>query len=115
MAVITPDDVAAAIGRDIDTEAEITQVEQWISDVEMLIAARPGITLDDLDQPMLAYVEREVVVDWMIYRSKTAEADRDSRGVYLRAALDPWWALLSPETKAGAVTGSVRLTSALTR
>lgn len=117
MAVIDANDVATAIGRPISDENEQEQVEQWIADVEMLIGARLG-DLDDLDQSLLAYVEREVVISRMRHRSEesdtSARTDTGTENYFLRV-LDPWWALLSPATRAGSTTGSVRLTSALTR
>lgn len=117
MAVIDYTDVATAIGRPISDENEQAQVTQWIADVELLISARLG-ALADLDQDLLAYVEREAVIARMRHRdedsSDGASVDTGSENYFLRV-LAPWWALLSPETRAGAMTGSVRLTSSLTR
>jgi hypothetical protein len=121
MAVIDLTDVATAIGRPISTEEEQAQVDQWIADVELLIGARLG-DLADLDQDLLAYVEREAVIARMRYKeNRNADAggraddtDTGQENYFLRV-LAPWWALLSPETGAGSTTGSVRLTSSLTR
>jgi hypothetical protein len=73
MAVIIVDDVATAIGRPISDPDEQAQVEQWISDVELLIGARLG-NLALLNQSLLAYVEREAVIARMRYRE-----DRNSQ------------------------------------
>lgn len=122
MSVITYQDVETAVGRPMSDQDEQEQVTQWISDVEMLIGARLG-DLTELDQPLLAYVEREVVIARMRYRrdrnsqrSTSSEDDVDTgQEHYFLRVLNQWWALLSPETRAGFGTGSVRLTSALTR
>jgi hypothetical protein len=104
MAVITVDDVATAIGRPISDPDEQAQVEQWISDVELLIGARLG-NIALLNQSLLAYVEREAVIARMRYRedrnsqASGAGDDTDS-GLehYFLRVLDPWWVLLSPGT-----------------
>lgn len=102
MAVIEVDDIAVRIGRPISDADEAAQVDQWIADVEMLLGARLG-DLDLLDQTLLAYVEREVVVEWMRHRSEEAEADQESKGSYFLRILDPWWSLLDAgDTGSGA-------------
>jgi hypothetical protein len=110
MAVTLVEDVATAIGRPISDADENAQVQQWISDVELLIGARLGdLTL--LDQDLLAYVEREAVVARMRYRQdrnsqrSTGNEDDTDTGEehYFLRILDPWWALLSPgKTEGGA-------------
>lgn len=108
MAVITYEVVATAIGRPINDADERAQVTQWISDVEMLIEAKIDDwdleSLDDLNQPLLKYVVREVVIARMRYRedrntqrADASEDDTDS-GLehYFLRVLDPWWALLAP-------------------
>lgn len=98
MAAISVEDVATAIGRPITSDDEYAQVDQWISDVELLIGARLG-DLGNLDQSLLAYVERETVIARMRHRSEAPEGgntvDTGSENYFLRV-LEPWWALLSP-------------------
>lgn len=105
MAVIDYTVVETAIGRPISDSDEQNQVEQWIADVEMLIAARLGV-VSALDQTLLAYVEREAVVARMRYREdrnsqrSTASDDDTDTGYehYFLRVLAPWWALLSPDS-----------------
>jgi hypothetical protein len=114
VAIIDYTDVATAIGRPISDDDERAQVEQWISDVELLIGARLG-DLSLLDQSLLAYVEREAVVARMRYRADrnslrtTANEDAvdDGEEHYFLRILSPWWALLSPG-KTGSGAFSVR-------
>jgi hypothetical protein len=107
MTVATVDDVATSLGRPITDVAEVAQVEQWLGDAELLIAARLGdITL--LDQAMLAYVEREAVVLKMRnpegYQSETVDDYTyrwgENRGRV--SILDEWWNLLDPDAGGGA-------------
>lgn len=100
MAVITYEDVATGIGRPISDEDEQAKVEQWIHDVEMLLGVRLG-DLADLNQNVLAYVEREVVIAWM--RERSARSDRtdgeSTPAITLAALLDPWWSLFTTSTE----------------
>lgn len=96
----TADDVATSLGRSL-TDAEIGQVEQWITDAELLIGARLG-DIAELDQDVLAYVEREAVLARLRnpdgYQSETIDdytyrLPEETRRVTI---LPEWWDLLSP-------------------
>ena len=103
MPVITYDDVATAIGRPISDSNEQNQVEQWISDVEMILTARLG-DLTERDQNLLAYVVRESVIARMRHRSETTDETVTEDNYFLRI-LEPWWALLDPtDSGSGAFT-----------
>lgn len=111
MAIITTDDISAALGRATPaTEAETFQWDMWIGDALMLIEARLG-NPDDLDPTRLAYVVREAVVahvrrpddatsvDVRVDDGQVSRTYRSSAGrITIR---DEWWNLLSPTSSAG--------------
>lgn len=111
MAAISVEDVATAIGRPITSDDEYAQVDQWISDVELLIGAK--LVLADLDQNLLAYVERETVIARMRHRSETQattdDVDQGDENYFLRV-LGPWWTLLAPQKEIASSMYSVRPT-----
>lgn len=114
MAVITYEQVQTSLGRSL-TVTERAQAQMWISDAEVQIRARLG-DLALLDQDLLAYVVREAVVSKVkrpdAASSTTVAVDDGSvTKRYDREAstgtvtiTEEWWALLTPETEAGAWT-----------
>ena len=58
MTAATVEDVETAIGRPVSSDAELRQIEWWLSGVEILIQSRLG-DLSALDQDVLRYVEAE--------------------------------------------------------
>lgn len=99
MPIVNVEDIAIDIGRPISDADEIGQVEQRIADVETILSARLG-DLADLNQPLLGYVERTVVIEWMRHR---AESSDETPGEYksMLLALDPWWSILASAGAAG--------------
>lgn len=61
MTAATVEDVETAIGRPVSSDAELRQIEWWLSGVEILIQSRLG-DVSALDQDVLRYVEAEAVV-----------------------------------------------------
>ncbi len=107
---VTPDDIAVALGRTAPDQdsPEYAQWEMWISDAQMLIAARLG-DLEDLDQARLTYVIREAVVahvrkpddatqvDISVDDARSSRTYRSSKGRV--TIIDEWWDLLSPSDR----------------
>lgn len=108
MTAATVEDVETAIGRPVSSDAELRQIEWWLSGVEILIQSRLG-DVSALDQDVLRYVEAEAVVA-KIRRgdsrvsSETVVIDdgsmtrRFETGVQTSDISDEWWALLNPST-----------------
>lgn len=108
MTAATAEDVETAIGRPVSSDAELRQIEWWLSGVEILIQSRLG-DVSALDQDVLRYVEAEAVVA-KIRRgdsrvsSETVSVDdgsltrRFETGVQTSDISDEWWALLNPVT-----------------
>ena len=115
--MVTPDNVAVALGRTAPDSPEFEQWEMWIEDALMLIGARlvgtgdsQVASLDDLDQTKLDYVVREAVkaqvlrpddatsVDVRVDDGSVSKTYRSSAGrVTIR---DEWWDLLMPSNSA---------------
>jgi hypothetical protein len=105
--MVTPDDIAVALGRASTSDTELDQWSMWIADARMLIEARLG-DLAELDQAKLDYVVREAVVAHVrhpddatqvsvsIDDGTTARTYRSGRGRV--TIIDDWWELLSPST-----------------
>ena len=100
MAVATVDDVATSLGRPI-TGTEEEQVAMWLGDAELQIRLRLG-PITDLDQDVVAYVEREAVAARVRnpegYQYESIDDYRyglpaESRRVTI---LDEWWDMLTP-------------------
>lgn len=58
---VTVDDVGVTLRRKITDPLEVAAVEQWIRDVSMLIRARYGARVADLEPEAVDYVIRESV------------------------------------------------------
>lgn len=114
MTVATYEDVGVALKRTITDEAEIAQIEWWLTSIEMLIRGRLGdVTL--LDQEILKYVEVEAVAE-KVRRHGTRESSitvtADDGSVTRRYEnqvsdsdiTDTWWELLAPAATSGAFT-----------
>jgi hypothetical protein len=108
MAVATPEQVEASLGRSL-TNPETVQVSQWLDDAELQIRLRLG-AIADLDQEAVAYVEREsVILKLQNPEGKQQEAiddysyrryDANARGqVFI---IDDWWDILSPTSSPSA-------------
>lgn len=105
--MVTPDDIAVALGRASTSDTELDQWSMWIADALLLIEARLGDPAE-LDQAKLDYVVREAVVAHIrhpddatqvsvsIDDGTTARTYRSGRGRV--TIIDDWWELLSPST-----------------
>ena len=106
---VTYQDVAVSLGRPITESSEIAQVNQWIADALLLIAARLGDTAL-LDQAVLDYVVREAVTARLRnpegYQSESIDdyTYRWGSSAGRVAILDEWWRMLSPSSGTGAFT-----------
>lgn len=110
MASASVSDVATTLGRPINTDEEISQVNDWIADAEVIISARLG-DLSTLDSQILRMVVKESVAR----RVRNPEGKQNERiddysyGLTADAAkaslfiTDEEWALLSPD---GSTTGA---------
>lgn len=111
--MVTPEDIAVALGRPTFTDTEDDQWSMWIADARMLIEARLG-DLDLLDQAKLDYVTREAVVAHVKHPDDATQVsvtiDDGSTSKSYRSAkgrvtiLDEWWSLLAPEDSKAAFT-----------
>lgn len=116
MSLATVQDVAAAVGRPITDDAEVSQVEYWLNAAEMLITARLGDVLE-LDANKVIYVETEAVVARLSnpngYQSETIDdyTYRYGTGTRQVTILPEWWTLLSPKRSGSFYT--VRIASPL--
>ena len=92
MTAATVEDVETAIGRPVSSDAELRQIEWWLSGVKILIQSRLG-DVSALDQDVLRYVSSETVSvdDGSLTR-------RFETGVQTSDISDEWWALLNPVT-----------------
>ena len=95
MAVASVDDVATSLGRPI-AGTEEDQVNMWLGDAELQIRLRLG-SIADLDQDVVAYVEREAVAA----RVRNPGGARGAYGVCAPAS--------APVRRAGPVRGSASL------
>ena len=105
--MVTPDQVAIALGRPQPAGPLRQQWQQWIDDGYLLVRTRLG-DLSLLDQELLDYVVREAVTA-MVRRPDDAtqvevavDDGRVSRtyqtGSGRVTILDEWWELLAPAT-----------------
>ena len=103
MTAATVEDVETAIGRPVSSDAELRQIEWWLSGVEILIQSRLG-DVSALDQDVLRYVEAEAVVAKIRRGDSRVSVDdgsltrRFETGVQTSDISDEWWALLNPVT-----------------
>lgn len=106
MTAATVADVAVSLGRPITDPNEVAQVTQWLGDAELQIKTRLG-DVSLLDQPILAFVEREAVVARCRnpegFQSEQIDDYRYSLPANTRQVtiLDEWWDMLSPGSSAG--------------
>ncbi|WP_372672978.1 Gp19/Gp15/Gp42 family protein [Amycolatopsis kentuckyensis] len=123
MAYATLEDVVKSLGRPIAAGSlQGDQVEQWLSDVELIIRARLGdlaalIAADQLDVEALVYVERESVIRKVRNPEGKVSEDIDDYRYRLNAdaakgsifVTDDEWALLAPQASPAAGAYSVPL------
>jgi hypothetical protein len=110
MSVATYEDVAVALGRPISDPAEQSQIEWWLTGVEMFITARLG-DVAELDQDVVRYVEVEAVAA-KVRRHGTLESSitvavddgsvtrRYENSITSGDISDEWWNLLGTESGA---------------
>lgn len=113
MSVVTPEEIAVALGRPTPTELDRAQWLVWIGDAEILIEDRMG-DLAALDQKRLAYVIRNAV-SAMVQRPDSATqvdvavddgrvSKRYSSSTGKVTILDDWWDLLTTVSDSAAFT-----------
>lgn len=108
--MVTPEDIAAALGRPTFTDVERAQWDLWIGDALMLIEARLGDP-SALDQTKVDYVVREAVVAQVRRPDDSTQVDvaiddarvskRYSTGSGRVTIRDEWWKLLDPDGTSG--------------
>lgn len=114
---VTPETIAAALGRTAPTATEAAQWQMWIDDAVMLIEARAEAldVTDPLDETKLDYVVREAVVAQVrrpdnattvsisVQDAQTSKTYRSGSGRV--TILDEWWVLLGLTNPTGGAFG----------
>lgn len=100
--IVTPDDVAAELGRPLDGDFEKAQVQRWINSCLLLITTRLNLEIDDLEVNALKIVVPQVVARKVNNPDgKTSERIDDyyytrDVGKYGLALTDEEWEMVTP-------------------